>query len=108
MCFRWCGPGSSVYIATDYGLDGPGWNPGGDEIFRPSRPALGHTQPPVKWEPVLHGGKVRTGRPVDHSPPSSTAVIEEKSYTSTHILGHTGPETESLLLLLYNYQYLTN
>ena len=26
------GPGSSVGIATDYGLDGPGPNPGGDEI----------------------------------------------------------------------------
>ena len=46
-----CGPGSSVGIATDYGLDGPGSNPGGDEIFRPSRPALGLTQPPVNWAP---------------------------------------------------------
>jgi len=37
-------PGSSVGIATGYGLDGTGSNPGGDEIFRPSRPALGaHT-----------------------------------------------------------------
>ena len=35
-------------LATDYGLDGPGPNPGGDEIFRPSRPTLGPTQPPVK------------------------------------------------------------
>jgi len=35
------GPGSSVGIAIDYGLDGPGLNPGGDEIFRPSRPAPG-------------------------------------------------------------------
>ena len=43
------GPGSSVGIATDYGLDGPGLNPGRDENFRPSRPALGPTQPPVKW-----------------------------------------------------------
>ena len=25
------GPGSSAGIATDYGLDGPGSNPGGDE-----------------------------------------------------------------------------
>jgi hypothetical protein len=48
-----CGPGSSVGIATDYGLDGLGLNPGGDEIFRPSRPALGPTQPPVQWVPVL-------------------------------------------------------
>ena len=30
-----CGPGSSVGIATDYGLDGPGSNPGGEEIFPP-------------------------------------------------------------------------
>jgi len=38
-----CGLGSSVGIATDYGLDGPGLNPGVDEIFRPSRLALGPT-----------------------------------------------------------------
>ena len=50
------GPGSSVGIATDYGLDGPGSNPGGDEIFRPSRPALWLTQPPVRWVPVLFRG----------------------------------------------------
>jgi len=43
------GPGSSVGIANDYGLDGPESNAGGDEIFRPSRPALGPTQLPVKW-----------------------------------------------------------
>ena len=47
------GPGSSVGTATDYGLDGPGSNPGGDEIFCPSRPALGPTQSPVKWIPGL-------------------------------------------------------
>jgi len=72
------GPGSSVGIATDYGLDGPGSNPGGDEIFRPSRPALGPTQPPVQWVPgIFSEDKVRPGRAADHSPPSSAAVMEE-------------------------------
>ena len=72
------GPGSSVSIATDYGLDFPGSNPGVDEIFRncPYRP----------WGPpsllyngyrVFPGGKVRPGRAADHSPPSSAAVMEE-------------------------------
>ena len=72
-----CGPGSSVGIATDYRLDGPGSNPGGDEIFRLFRPALGPTQPLVKWVPGLSGGKVRSGGAADHSPPSSAAVMEE-------------------------------
>ena len=43
-----CGLARSVGIATGYGLDGPESNSGRDEIFRPSRPALWPTQPPVK------------------------------------------------------------
>ena len=52
----WGGPGSSVGIATDYGMDGPGSNPSEDEIFRPSRPALGPTQPPVQCVSGLSRG----------------------------------------------------
>ena len=54
--YKMCGSGSSVGMATDYGLDGPGSNPGGDEIFRPSRPTLGPTQPPVQCVPGLSRG----------------------------------------------------
>jgi len=50
------GPDSSIGIETDYGLDDPGSNPGGDEIFRPSRPALWLTQPHVKLVPGLFHG----------------------------------------------------
>ena len=64
-----CGLGSSVSIATDYGLDGPGLNPDGDEIFCLSRPALGPSQPPVKWVPGLSRGKVWPGRAANHSHP---------------------------------------
>jgi len=72
------GPGSSVDIATDSGLDGSGSNPGGDEISR--------TCPDRPWGPpsllyngyrVFPGGKVRPGRAADHSSPSSVAVMEE-------------------------------
>ena len=73
-----CGPGSSVGIATDYGLDGPGIeSPVGAKFSaRPDRP----------WGPpsllyngyrVFPGGKVRPERAADHLPPSSAEVLEE-------------------------------
>jgi len=45
-----CGPGSSVGIVTGYGLDGPGLNPGGDEIF-----------PPVQTGPGAHLASCKMG-----------------------------------------------
>ena len=63
------GPGSSVGIATGYGLDGPGiesrW---GRDFPHLSRPTLGPTQPPVEWVTGLSRGKERPGRDVDPSP----------------------------------------
>jgi len=50
----------SVYRLS-YGLDGSGSNPGVGEIFRPSRPALGPAQPPVKWVPGFSRGYSAAG-----------------------------------------------
>jgi len=47
---RNCGFGSSVGIATDYGLDGPGSNPGGDEVF-----------PPIQTGSVAHPASCKMG-----------------------------------------------
>jgi hypothetical protein len=49
------GPVSSVGIATDYGLDGPGIESRWGEIFQTL--ALGPTQPPVQWVPGLSQGQ---------------------------------------------------
>jgi hypothetical protein len=70
------GRDSAVGIEIQYGLDGPGiesqWGGG---FPHPSRPALGHTQPPKIGYRVFPGVK-RPGRDVDHSPPSSAEVKE--------------------------------
>ena len=71
------GPGSSVGIVTNYGLEGPGSNSGVDDIFRPSRLALGPTQSPENGYRVFPGGKMQPGRAAGHSPPSSAVVMEE-------------------------------
>ena len=72
-----CGPGSFVGIATDYGLDGPGSNPYGDDIFLRQDQPWGPPSLPYNGYRFFPGGKVRPGRAADHSPPSSAAVMEE-------------------------------
>jgi len=94
-----CGPGSSVGIATDYGLDGLGSRSGTRFSARPDQP-WGPSSLLYNGYRVFPGGKVRPGRAADHSPPSSAAVMEEKSYTSTHSLAHIGPVTGSLYYVL--------
>jgi hypothetical protein len=65
------GPGSSVGIATGYGLDGPGiesrwWH----DFSHTSRPA------PTMGTGSFPGVK-QPGRGADHPPPSSTEVKKE-------------------------------
>jgi hypothetical protein len=85
------GPGSSVGIATGYGLDGPGiesrW---GRDFSYSFRPAMGPTQPPVQCVPGLSRGIKRPGRDADPSPTSSAKVKKELSYISTPTLGLRG------------------
>jgi len=63
-----CGSGSSVGIATGYGLDGSGiesrW---GRDFPHLSRPALGPNQSSVQWVPCLSPG-VKSGRGVTLTP----------------------------------------
>ena len=77
---RFSGPGSSLGIATGYGLDGPGSNPGGGEIFR--------TCSDRPWGPpsllyngyrVFPWGKERPGRDADPSPSSSAEVMKGRA-----------------------------
>jgi hypothetical protein len=57
-----CGPGSSVSIATVYGLDVPGIQSRyGRDFPQLSRPALGPTQSPVQWVLCLSRGKEHRG-----------------------------------------------
>ena len=67
------GRGSSVGIATRFGLEGPEiesrWR---RDFLHPSRPALGHIQPPVQWVPALFPGDKAAGTwRCPPTPPSS-------------------------------------
>jgi hypothetical protein len=80
---------SVVGAATRYELDGPGiesrW---GRDFPHPSIPALGPSQPPIKWVPDLFPGVKRPGRGVSHPPPSSTEV---KGRVELYLFSPSGP-----------------
>ena len=98
-----CGPGSSVGIATDYGLDGPGikswW---GGQIFRPSRPALGPTHPLVQWVLGLSRG-VKCGRGVTLTP---HPLLAPRSWKTPPPLGH-NPACNGVTLFLLLWMILS-
>ena len=54
---------TTAFVEKQYYIFRVRSNPGADEIFRRSRPALGPTQPPVQWVPGLSWG-VNCGRGV--------------------------------------------
>jgi hypothetical protein len=95
----WYGPGSSVGIATDYGLDGLGIESQWGARF------FAHVQTGPEAHPASctmgTGSFLRVKRPgcgADHPPPSSAEVEKEYSYTSTHPLGHFRPVMGQLYL----------
>jgi hypothetical protein len=84
-------PGNVIGIATAYGLDDrgvrEGSSPGKAKNFlfsTLSRPALGLTQPPIKWVPgAFSSGVKQQGLEADHSPPTSAEVEKMWIYTFT-------------------------
>ena len=90
-----------------------GLNPGGGREFpHPSRRALGSTQRPIKWVPVLSfPGVKRPGRVVYHLLPSSAEVKARVEVylcslfgTSWPVLGRTLPLSLPLSICAQKYQ----
>jgi hypothetical protein len=75
-----------VGVATSYGLGGPRFEfQKAKETFstpKPYRPALGPTQPPIRWVPGLFPRGKAAWREADHLTPSSADVKNEWSCTS--------------------------
>ena len=76
--FKFCGPGSSVGIATGYGLDDPGIESRWGDIFLtcPDRP-WGPPSLLYNGHQVFPGGKERPGCDAYPSHPSSAVVKKE-------------------------------
>jgi hypothetical protein len=73
-----CGPGSSVGIATDYGLDGPGDRiPVGARFFAHVQTGPGAHPASCKMGTGSFPGIKRPGRGADHPPPPRAEVENE-------------------------------
>jgi hypothetical protein len=83
------GWGSSVGIATRYGLEGPVSNPGVGENFH-TRPDQSWGQPPVQWVPGFSLGVKRPGRGVVHPPHLAPRLKKEYNYIFIAHLGLRG------------------
>jgi hypothetical protein len=73
------GPGSSVGIATDYGLDGQGIekkNPGGRDFSHTSRPGPGAHPASCTMGTGSFPGVKRPGHGADHPPLPSAEVMK--------------------------------
>jgi hypothetical protein len=74
------GPGSSVGIATGYGLDGPGIEkkiPVGARFFAPVQTDPGAHPASCTMGTGSFPGVKRLGRGADHPPPSSAEIKKE-------------------------------
>jgi hypothetical protein len=79
---------NSVGVATGYGMDGPGMDPGGGARFSTaSQTGRGAHSAPYTMGTGSFPGLKRPVRGVDHPPPSGAEVIEEYNYSSTPFLG---------------------
>jgi hypothetical protein len=73
-----CGPGSSVGIATDYGLDGPGIRiPVGARFFAHVQTGPGACPAPCTMGTGSFPGVKQPGRGADHPSPLSAEVENE-------------------------------
>jgi hypothetical protein len=90
-CTHITGRNSAVSVATRYGLDGSEiesrWRRG---IPLPSRPALGPTQPPLRWVSGHSQGYNGRGVALTTPPPSHLRPRLKKGKRNTSILGLRG------------------